>query len=273
MIKLDFTLPETNDWDNWINSCQDATNESIQSYQSGTPIEITNLYRGEIARYHRHPFYGKCAYCESKVETTSPDYVEHFRPKAGVRDINNNIVVITINEIQVPHPGYYWLCYKWENLLPTCWKCNTWHKDASENMVGKGNRFPVSGGYAVNPGDEENEASELINPMFENPSTHIFMDEVGLLHPVPGSSKGSICIDFFGLNVRDPLVHGRRREYTNIVNKIKFLYVNSTQEQREKEIAELNSIINGRDEYTIAAKKAVSDVLSVAQNIKDSIQQ
>src|SRR5688572_3095567 len=121
MIRLLFAPPNDPAWNVWTANCTQATIMLTQSFQAGAPIEITTLYRDYTDHYRLHPFYGKCAYCESKVITTSPDYVEHFRPKKGVNDINNVVITIPSGANQVPHPGYYWLSYNWENLLPTCW--------------------------------------------------------------------------------------------------------------------------------------------------------
>ena len=267
MIKLDFTVPHDLNWTNWVAICHIATTALVQSHQNNTPIAITNLYRGELTRYHKHPFYGKCAYCESKVETTSPDYVEHFRPKGSVRDINNSKVQVTINGIPTHHPGYYWLAYKWENLLPTCWQCNTWQKN-----IGKGERFPVTGNYAVNPGDEINEIPDLINPMFEDPRPHLSIDSLGVLHAEPGFGKGAVCISFFGLNTRESLVNERKKEYTSVLNKMRLLYTISDTAQLKKELEEIKDIASGKDQYTIAARKAIFDVTSKADYIQNELQ-
>lgn len=72
-------------------------------------------------------YYKKCAYCEDI--DTKPE-VEHYRPKKGVTEDKN-------------HPGYYWLCYEWTNLVPSCHYCNT--------DGGKGNQFPVIGPRVMSP--------------------------------------------------------------------------------------------------------------------------
>lgn len=69
-------------------------------------------------------YHHKCAYCESLCKAE----IEHYRPKAAV----------TGEGI-----GYYWLCYEWSNLIPSCHECNA--------SGGKGNRFPVRGQRTVPP--------------------------------------------------------------------------------------------------------------------------
>ncbi|RYE15232.1 MAG: hypothetical protein EOP45_18680, partial [Sphingobacteriaceae bacterium] len=61
----------------------------------------------------------KCAYCE--CYEPEPE-VEHYRPKKRVTGVPG-------------HPGYYWLCYEWSNLMPSCHDCN--------KAKSKGNNFPV----------------------------------------------------------------------------------------------------------------------------------
>ncbi len=63
-------------------------------------------------------YFGKCAYCEQHCKAE----IEHYRPKKGVTEDST-------------HQGYYWLCYSWSNLLPSCRYCNT--------EGGKGNKFPI----------------------------------------------------------------------------------------------------------------------------------
>lgn len=63
-------------------------------------------------------YHGKCAYCEERTQI----YIEHYRPKGRVQSTK--------------HGGYYWLCYEWTNLLPTCHECN-------KVGGGKADQFPV----------------------------------------------------------------------------------------------------------------------------------
>lgn len=85
-------------------------------------------------------YFLKCAYCERIYKLD----VEHYRPKGEVRDLDNKIVNISHPTVgAVPHPGYYWLCYEWSNLLPACISCN---RDG-----GKGSKFPTINSYASIP--------------------------------------------------------------------------------------------------------------------------
>jgi uncharacterized protein (TIGR02646 family) len=62
----------------------------------------------------------KCAYCERLCKAD----IEHYRPKKGVVE-------------EPAHPGYYWLCYEWSNLIPSCITCN--------REGAKHNQFPIIG--------------------------------------------------------------------------------------------------------------------------------
>ncbi len=56
-------------------------------------------------------FYGKCAFCESKMRHVSPGQIEHYRPKSQ----------------------YHRLMFAWENWLLACGACNN-HKGAAFPM-------------------------------------------------------------------------------------------------------------------------------------------
>ncbi|MGM9506848.1 hypothetical protein ACS5NO_03960 [Larkinella sp. GY13] len=75
---------------------------------------IQSRVRDKLNEY----YFQKCAYCETYCKAE----IEHYRPKKAVKGEVN---------------GYYWLCYEWSNLVPSCHDCNT--------AGGKGNQFPVSG--------------------------------------------------------------------------------------------------------------------------------
>lgn len=63
--------------------------------------------------------HGKCCFCESKVRHVASGDVEHFRPKAAVRQSEDD---------PLDAPGYYWLAYDWSNLFFCCERCNRRHK-------------------------------------------------------------------------------------------------------------------------------------------------
>jgi uncharacterized protein (TIGR02646 family) len=156
--------------------------------------KLKNIYRN------------KCAYCE--CFEPEPE-VEHYRPKKGVTQLPG-------------HPGYYWLCYEWSNLMPSCHDCN---KSAT-----KGNHFPVYGaGRVTNPTflggviDETHnlldsvtltttEIPLLLNPEIQgyDPFNYFVMDNIGWFKPKNGPAtleylKADKTIKIIRLN-RDKLL-------------------------------------------------------------------
>ncbi|MHA6194289.1 hypothetical protein ACX3YG_07965 [Pseudomonas wadenswilerensis] len=83
--------------------------------------------------------YGKCAFCESFIMDTDVGDVEHYRPKAEVKE--NNPTQSGNERLVEDHPGYYWLSQTWENLFLSCKQCN---------QAFKGNRFDVGPDMANN---------------------------------------------------------------------------------------------------------------------------
>ena len=138
--------------------------------------------------------HGKCCFCESKITHISYGDVEHFRPKAGVKQRPG---------VPMEKPGYYWLAYKWSNLFFSCQICNQRHKK---------NLFPLK-----NPTNRARSHEDDINveePMFispdDNPEQYIsFREEV--VFAVDDNPRGKATIKALGLD-RDEL-NNRRREY------------------------------------------------------------
>lgn len=97
----------------------------------------------------------KCAYCE---RITKAD-IEHYRPKKSVTG--------------AVHDGYYWLCYEWTNLIPSCANCN--------REGAKHNKFPILGIRVLHPTFlTDGNLDENANKAGQNP----LMTEIPyLLHP------------------------------------------------------------------------------------------
>lgn len=102
--------------------------EKIANRDNSVEIKDT-IYKGDyrdaegksqsqVRDYLNKYYKEKCAYCEQTCKAE----IEHYRPKKVVTEDKN-------------HNGYYWLCYTWSNLVPSCRYCNT--------EGGKGNKFPI----------------------------------------------------------------------------------------------------------------------------------
>ena len=83
--------------------------------------EKKDATKGKEVLEKLHTFYfNKCAYCED----LGGYYVEHYRPKGRIVNVKPT------------HEGYYWLCFEWSNLVPTCHECN-------KGGTAKGSHFPI----------------------------------------------------------------------------------------------------------------------------------
>lgn len=133
----------------------------------------------------------KCCYCEAKFRHAAPGDVEHYRPKGGWKQGRSDRRV---------RPGYYWLAYRWTNLLWSCIECN---------RQAKANLFPLldPASRALDHHCQENaEAPLLIDPTGPlDPREHIrFEEEVAK----GVSAQGEVTIDVLRLN-REPLLEAR----------------------------------------------------------------
>jgi uncharacterized protein (TIGR02646 family) len=110
-------------------------------------------------------FFGKCAYCESKITHIDYGHIEHFCPKRGAN----------------ARPD---LVFEWTNLLLACGICN-----GPEN---KSDRFPGDG-----------EGGPLVNPCDDDPAHHFafHFDPVAKLASVYGKTgRGVTTEKVLGLN-------------------------------------------------------------------------
>ena len=154
--------------------CQEFT-QFTSDYQQGTrAFNFDNEVYGHptVKQALIAAQYGKCCFCERKIGVGGD--VEHFRPKAAVRQSRNTPLL---------RPGYYWLAYDWDNLLLACSECNQRHKK---------NLFPL-----LNPTTRARshndavtaEESLFLHPAQENPEQHIsFRKEIAFA--VRGNRRG-----------------------------------------------------------------------------------
>lgn len=194
----------------------DAALDALEQWRAdplnaGKSLPVDSKIYGALKAYLVKYFHGKCAYCESEFETVAWGDVEHYRPKRAVSDNPN-------------HPGYYWLAYCEQNLMPSCQLCN--------QGKGKRNQFPIQGVYATCPADNLSaEKPLLLNPYEE---THCgdgvkhFEYEMkvinGDLRPTgwirPLTPEGIKSEKVYGLN-RQTLRKRRRKNQQAAINAIK----------------------------------------------------
>ncbi len=186
--------------------------------------------------------YGKCCYCESKVEHVCPGDVEHYRPKMGWRQNDNDPLQI---------PGYFWLSYEWSNLLYSCENCNRRYKK---------NLFPLSdpSKRVVAPfGDVSQEPTILIDPSAEDPSTKIsYRGDTPFA--INGDLRGEETIKIVGLK-NEPL----RARRADLLNKLKLTFQIIGRQPQDPLHAELTALLAeasaASSEYSAAVRAAVAD--------------
>jgi len=133
----------------------------------------------------------KCCFCEGTFLANAAADVEHYRPKAAVKQKRASAL---------ERPGYYWLAYTWENLYWCCQTCN---------RSQKGNLFPLKDPakrVMSHHGDVGQEEPLLLDPGGdEDPRAHItFRQE----RAVGATVLGETTIQVVGLN-REALIEER----------------------------------------------------------------
>lgn len=185
----------------------------------------------------------KCFVCESKVSHISYGDVEHFRPKGGSFQSEDD------EEMKVP--GYYWLAYAWENLFLSCMLCNQRFKK---------NFFPLE-----NPEDRavshESDLSKekplFINPETENPEDFIsFRGEIPFA--VDGNLRGKTTIKFLAI---DRVELNEQR--LSVLKKLKIIYEIATLNPPIPESAEAEKLLqesqSNSEEYAGAIRANIKD--------------
>jgi len=167
---------------------------------------------GAMKDYLRVLFHGKCAYCDAKFETVAWGDVEHYRPKKKVTDENGD---------PIDHPGYYWLAYDLDNLLPSCQLCN--------QAKGKANRFPLRDETKRLSKPSRSDRLNTEEPLLFNAYLH---EPTAHLEFVPGKNDkafgtvrgiddiGTTTEAVYDLN-REPLIEARRKEQNSARARIK----------------------------------------------------
>jgi hypothetical protein len=198
-------------WDAWREEAERKTRDLERKFCAGQTYRIREeLYKRPRDIFLR-AFHDKCAYCETKVTSgQNLGDVEHYRPKGRVMDEHGKPVVIRAREGRPkrPHPGYPWLAYHPDNLLPSCLACNRPGTQRSGERTGKWDKFPVRRYRASEPGQEAREQPLLLHPVFDDPEKHMELDlETGRLRAK--TQRGRATINLLGLN-REGLQEDRR---------------------------------------------------------------
>ena len=144
--------------------------------------------------------HGICCYCESRYNATCYGDVEHFRPKKGYQQDKA--------DKDLHEPGYYWLAYKWDNLLYACEVCNRTYKHNYFPLKDPSKRFDPA------TCDITQEEPLLINPFEEqHPENHLKF--VGTKISA-FTREGDASITYYGLD-RKELDEPRLEVYNDII--------------------------------------------------------
>ncbi len=202
------------------NNCKRQLKKIITSRKGG---KATYYHKKKVVEALNNLYINKCGYCESRINVVASENVEHYRPKAGVDEID--LVAGTT------HGGYFWLANEWSNLLIACPKCN--------QPGNKGNRFPLSDplkrvfkhpsmlasgeiDFKANHYNSIHISGEvplLLNPEHKNPEKEFVLKRNGELKSNDKSIFAFTTIDVCDLN-RVPLTIARQKIIDGIINDI-----------------------------------------------------
>lgn len=172
----------------------------IEAHATGAPIKPKKAVYGHdsVKQALERLQHGKCAFCETRLAQQF-GHVEHYRPKKRWQ---------AQRDLPARTPGYFWLAYRWENLLLSCEVCNTRYKRDYFPIRNEGNR--------ANPNDRDITGEEplLIDPYSIDPREHLQFQEWNI-KPVEGSEIGRTSIEGFGLDSLE-LDEERRGRWTEV---------------------------------------------------------
>jgi len=268
-------------WAAWKKKADSATADAIKIWENKGQNLPGDGYRsdiwGELKQWLlENYFHKRCAYCQVSLERHDSD-AEHFRPKGRVRVQNKDGLLAQVKvKIKVgrktdTHPGYFWLAYTWQNLVPCCSECNG----------GKSDQFPVNASHCAEPQKDrakdadvemtpyrsvrhkghyyllpeeldKRENAMLLNPMFDNPRSCIRFQPKGFVKALDarGSETVKVCrLDTDGLR-------GRRQNQQENLNR-KFCMASgdatSPEEKLDKCRRVLASYLAGNEDFSEAA--------------------
>jgi hypothetical protein len=206
----------------------------------------------------------KCAYCEKLSHAPK---IDHHRPKGkvvGAGNLNN---------------GYYWLCYEWTNLLPSCTDCNSIEAKSSKYPLtgNRNNTHPIHGNppvtnsafFVYDSAFNTGEQPLLLHPEYSIPENNFTFDKQGKIF---GSTpEGLSTVEILKLDNSD-LNGWRRKIYDDYLSDLqsivrKFFRQNApvSENQFEEFISDwLEKIVNEANnellEYTLFRKFILKNI-------------
>lgn len=226
------------EWEDWKQKRSEWKKNRIGPSPEFEPVLDDDIWKGFRDWLLVNAFKNKCAYCETVI-TGFPGDSEHFRPKGRVRVILDDgraeiVKIVDEDGEEIPHPGYFWLAYHWQNILPSCEFCN--------RFGGKKDLFPVershvgvrrltieeidkliykmtqstkrNGIFYLEPGDlDVLEGPLLLHPYDKagRPEDHLYFKADGQAAAWCGSKRGEASKKIYDLN-EPSKVNARRAE-------------------------------------------------------------
>jgi hypothetical protein len=178
-------------FDEWRERAAEAATRTADEEQP-EPERRAAVWRDFKAWITEHFFSSKCAYCEGPLDAQTAGAAEHWRPKLGVQEPDEDGAWKRVTDPQTDkrHSGYWWVAFDWENLVPACSMCNE----------KKGTKFPIAGDRVYEPATancssklDEIEKPLLLHPFRgEDPAEHIGFRPDGFAYAKtpPGQDQG-----------------------------------------------------------------------------------
>jgi len=252
------------EWTRLVQRAAAERERALRQFDETGEVTINEALYKEFMSFLLRMTANKCAYCEGEI-TGQPGDVEHFRPKRRVVDENfKPLHAIHSKKGPIPHPGYFWLAYEWENLLPSCTDCNRFRKHADEKggkptKAGKADRFPLKDETtrACEPDKVELESPLLIDPSKVDPQNHLELLPDGRIRPL--SEEGEKTLEIFGLNLHG-LIRLRRDAYDSTLDTIENYISKLRNNPERRRLAErINQMAAGASAYTSMRRLAVKE--------------
>ena len=253
--------PSSNAWKKWRAEAIEKTKELIAFWKADGVAALTKHFSHTTVKNELWTIFGgKCSYCEIRLIGAQFGDVEHYRPKAGVRDTDNRPVKHpSKGEI---HPGYFWLAYEWFNLLLACGACNKIRISKSGVKHGKGERFPLeSPDRSFAPDDGIVEQPTLLSPWVDDPADHLSFDgKTGVITGRTTRGRGTIAL--LGLN-REGLLDSRKETCDFLRGLYLRLFAAAVEDHTavvDQLIAELETHRNGEKPFSATTASVIREL-------------
>ncbi len=248
IVKITTLIPKP------LNDCTAKINKALLE-KAGHKFS-NNTYASKNVKQNLMKIYNnKCAFCESDTTAGAVLQVEHYRPKAKVKEDST-------------HTGYYWLGYEWTNLLYACSSCNRAKSTSFPIAAIRVFNPPMNGtildtdGCKANYIDLENEKPLILNPEETNfnPMQHLIISPNGKIRKKTNRGDRTIKVcKLYRKNLtiaRRSIVDEHLRYMMKAFEKRKdnLISENNLIGRLEVEIERIVDRINNNEPYTLLAK-------------------